>query len=351
MTALKSFDWVILICILLLSGFGAGVIGSVAPEVFLQQAIFYILGLAVFFIFSRIDFRVYSNLRNPIYFLALVLFAITLFLGLETRGAVRWIPLGPFRLQFSEIFKPLLVVAFASILSNQDNRLRSYMLSLVWVAVPLMMVFKQPDLGSTLVYAATFLAMLITSGTNLIYLTFSFLGFGFLTPLIWKFLADYQKNRILSFFSPHIDPLGASYNSIQAVITVGSGMLFGRGLGRGTQSHLAFLPERHTDFVFASLAEEMGFVGAISVLVIYFVLIWRIFFVAGRTDSLDAKLICTGIGVMLLSQVFINVGMNVGIVPVTGITLPLLSYGGSSVFSTMIALGIVENIARSRGMG
>lgn len=345
MTSLKSFDWAILISILLLSGFGAAIIGSVAPEVFLQQAVFYIVGLAVFFVFSRLDFRIYGNLRKLIYFSALALFAFTLFLGLETRGSVRWIPLGPFRLQFSEIFKPLLVVAFASFLTNRDNKLLSYLLSLAWIAIPTFLVFKQPDLGSAVVFGMAFLAMLISSGVKITYLAATFLGFGLVAPLIWKILADYQRNRILSFISPHVDPLGASYNSIQAAITVGSGMIFGRGLGHGTQSHLNFLPERHTDFVFASLAEELGIVGAMAVLLIYFVLIWRVFFIASRTDSFEAKLICTGIGVMLLAQVFINVGMNIGIVPVTGITLPLVSYGGSSVLSTMIALGIVENIA------
>ena len=336
----------ILICILLLSGLGAAIIGSVAHEVLLQQMVFYLVGLALFFLLSRVDYRIYNSLGKIIYLLAIVLLGITLLLGLESRGAARWISVGPFRLQFSEILKPFLVAAFAFSLPT-----RRYLSSLFWIAVPIFLVFKQPDLGSSVVYFAGFLAMIIASGTNIIYLALSLLGFGVTAPLVWKLLADYQKNRILSFLSPHIDPLGASYNAIQAIITVGSGMLFGRGLGRGTQSHLAFLPERHTDFVFASLAEEMGFVGAAVLLVVYFLLIWRIFSIAGRTESEAAKLICVGIGVMLLVQVFISVGMNLGIVPVTGITLPLISYGGSSVLATMLALGIVENIASSREIG
>ncbi len=345
----KSFDWPILIYILIICGFGAAINSSVAHEVLLQQIIFYVVGLGVFFLCSRIDYRIYNSLGKIIYILAAVLLGITLLLGLETRGAMRWIPLGPFRLQFSEIFKPLLVTSFASFLLNRNrNKFTSYLVSLLWISFPTLLVFKQPDLGSSLVYIAGFFAMIITSGTNIIYLVISFFGFGITTPLVWKFLADYQKNRILSFLSPHIDPLGASYNSIQAVITVGSGMLFGRGLGRGTQSHLAFLPERHTDFVFASLAEEMGFVGSAVLLAVYFLLIWRIFSVASQTKSPEARLICIGIGVMILVQVFISVGMNLGIVPVTGITLPLVSYGGSSVLATMIALGIIENIASSK---
>lgn len=345
----KSFDWVILICVLIISGFGAAIISSVAHEVLLSQIVFYILGLGLFLLFSRIDYRVYTSLSKVIYIAAIVLFSITLLLGLESRGAIRWIPIGPFRLQFSEIFKPLLIVSFATLLTRYEKwNVKRYLMSLIWIAVPLFLVFRQPDLGSTMIYAVSFLVMLLASGTSLTYLLISVLGLGLTLPLVWRFLAEYQKNRILSFISPHVDPLGASYNSIQALITVGSGMFWGRGLGRGTQSHLSFLPERHTDFVFASLSEEMGFVGAVILLSVYFFLIWRVFSVASQVESKLPKLICVGIGVMLLSQVFINVGMNIGIVPVTGITLPLVSYGGSSVLATMIALGMVENIVSSR---
>lgn len=345
----KSFDWIILICILLISGFGTVIISSIAPEVLTSQIIFYVFGLGIFFFFSRFDYHVFESIDKLIYVAAIILFGITLFLGLESHGAIRWIPIGPFRLQFSEIFKPLLVVAFASFLISRDaSRFRNYALLLVVIGIPILLVFKQPDLGSAVIFAVGFFAMLAASGTTFLYLIISFLALVGVAPLVWKFMADYQKNRILSFLSPHLDPLGTSYNSIQALITVGSGMFFGRGLGRGTQSHLAFLPERHTDFVFASLSEEMGFIGSASLLVIYFVLIWRIFSIASETSSRQGRLICIGIGAMLLTQIFISVGMNIGLVPVTGITLPLVSYGGSSVLSTMMALGIVENIVSSR---
>lgn len=348
---MKHFDWSILISALIICGFGTAIISSVAHDTLVPQAAFYAIGLGLFFLFSRIDHRIYDNLGRVIYALAIALFAITLLLGLESRGAIRWIPVGPFRLQFSEIFKPFLICAFAFFLGNHDGKkLRVYILSLAWVALPMVLVFKQPDLGSTIVYATSFLAMLLASGTSFGHLLLSFLGLGLSLPVVWRFLADYQKNRILSFISPHVDPLGASYNSIQAVISVGSGMFFGRGLGRGTQSQLNFLPERHTDFVFASLSEEMGFVGATALLAVYFFLIWRIFSIAGQTNSAPARYICLGIGIMLLTQVFINVGMNIGILPVTGITLPLVSYGGSSVLATMIGLGIVENIASAHEM-
>ncbi|MCL4389905.1 MAG: rod shape-determining protein RodA [Patescibacteria group bacterium] len=342
---MKSLDWPILVLTLILCGFGAAIIGSVAPEVLLPQILFYLVGLGLFFVISNLDFRIYASFGKLIYIAAIVLLSITLFIGLETRGAVRWIPLGPFRLQFSEILKPFLIVSFASFLSSG----KSYFKSLIWIAIPLGLIFKQPDLGSALVYAIAFGAMILSSGINLIYPLLCAVGAALAAPLGWNFLAQYQRQRILTFLNPGADPLGASYNSIQSLITVGSGMFFGKGLGQGTQSHLSFLPERHTDFVFASLAEEMGFVGATILLGAFFLLLWRIFKIAGSCKDKTARLAVLGIGAMLLAQIFVNVGMNLAILPVTGITLPLVSYGGSSVLATMISLGMVAGLAKDRG--
>ncbi len=342
----------ILISILLLSGIGGAIIGSVANEVLGSQIVFYFIGLISFFLFSRIDYRIYPGLWKLIYISSLALLSLTLFIGLESRGATRWIPIGPFHLQFSEIFKPLLLVAFSSFLVNQqeNNKFRNFIKAIVWISLPIFLIFRQPDLGSTIIYAVIFLVLLLVSGVNIKYLLISILCLGLLAPVGWHFLADYQKSRIQTFVSPHTDPLGASYNSIQAKITIGSGMVFGKGLGRGSQSQLSFLPERHTDFVFASFAEETGFIGSTALLCIYFLLIWRVFSIGSKCESDLAKLICAGVGSMLLAQVFINVGMNIGLLPVTGITLPLVSYGGSSIIATMISLGIVENIASSANL-
>jgi len=345
-----SFDWVILICILVLCGFGAAIIGSVAPLLLLSQLTFYVGGLIVFFIVSRIDYHLYADLSRPIYLVSFILLIITLIIGFESRGAVRWIPLGPFNLQFSEILKPFLIAAFAGVLSkNQhDYRFSDFLFHCLWFLVPTFLVLKQPDLGSAIVYTLAFLSMIIAAGGKLSYLVASIFPSFLALPIFWHFLADYQKARIFSFFNPQADPLGASYNAIQAVVSVGSGLLFGRGLGRGTQSHLSFLPERHTDFIFASLAEELGFVGAVAVLLALFILVWRILSAASRGVDLLARTMAAGIAVLLLTQLFINIGMNVGLVPVTGITLPLISYGGSSVLSTMIGLGIIENIIKRK---
>ena len=348
MKSVISLDWVIFVCAVLLSGFGAAVIGSVAAQVLFAQVAFYLVGLVLFFVFSRIDYRLYGVLAKPIYFAALLLLAVTLAIGLESRGAVRWISVGPLRLQFSEILKPFLVAAFAARMAKVDVRsLRQFLVNCLWVAVPVFLVLKQPDLGSAMVYFSAFAALIFAAGTNLSFLLASVFSSVAVIPVVWHFLAGYQRSRILSFLEPQTDPLGASYNAIQALISVGSGSLLGKGLGRGTQSHLYFLPEHHTDFIFASLAEEMGFVGAAAVVVTFFVLCWRLLVITTKCPDQAGRLTALGIGILIITQLFVNVGMNIGIVPVTGITLPLISYGGSSVISTMIGLGIVENIVLS----
>jgi rod shape determining protein RodA len=189
--------------------------------------------------------------------------------------------------------------------------------------------------------------MLLGGGMNLSYLISLVLGVLLLSPLGWRFLASYQRDRILTFINPRHDPLGIGYNAIQSAIAVGSGLLFGRGLGRGVQSQLQFLPERHTDFIFASFSEAFGFLGTVFLLLIFFLLLRRILLIAHSALNNFESLIALGVFAILLSQVFINSGMNLGILPITGVTLPLVSYGGSSLISTMVLLGIVNAIHRN----
>lgn len=342
-----SLDWTIPVLILLLQGLGAAIIGSVSPDLLGAQLGFYLLGWGLFFFFCRLDLSVVFHLKWHIYFAAILLLLITMIIGVESRGATRWINIGPFRAQFSELLKPFLIASFAVLISQ--NKLRGFGLikCLVIIVVPVLLVLRQPDLGSAIVYFVAVLSMLFVGGLPVGYIVFGVVSLLAALPFGWHFLADYQKQRIEVFLGSSVDPLGTSYNTIQAMIAVGSGMLLGRGLGRGTQSQLLFLPEHHTDFVFASLSEELGFLGAFSLVLIYFLLIWKGTKIIMKTTNPVHRLLGSGIVAMLFAQVFVNVGMNLGIVPVTGITLPLVSYGGSSVLATMMILGMLENIGQA----
>ncbi|MEK7565832.1 MAG: rod shape-determining protein RodA [Patescibacteria group bacterium] len=345
----KNFDWIIVVCVLVLAGFSLTVIFSIFPGLFLAQLIFFIFSFLVFFFFSQIDHRLYQALWLPIYFVSCILLLVIFVVGIESRGAIRWIEIGNFRLQFSELLKPFFITSLAAVLIQfPPKNLKNFLFSCSFFLVPFFLVFRQPDLGSAIVYILSFGGLVFVSGISLSYILASIFIILSSAPLLWNFLKDYQKTRLLSFFNPGQDPLGSSYNAIQAVIAVGSGMIFGKGLGRGTQSHLNFLPERHTDFIFASLAEEFGYVGVLLILVTYFIIFLRIFKLIQMSSDKYTILLLTGFLFILLSQFFINIGMNIGLLPITGITLPLISYGGSSILATMIMLGIIESIAKEQ---
>jgi rod shape determining protein RodA len=339
----KNFDFIILFAVLIIATFGLIMVWSLVPSLFSQQLVFVIVGLGLFFFISNIDLRIFQNFSKIIYIFSMIFLFSTFVLGEVTRGSIRWIPIGNYSIQPSEIVKPLLIIFFASLVAQRNEIKIRYLFSILFFAsIPLILIFKQPDLGSTLILAAIISGILLAGGITKKQLAF-FLGSALtIVPFFWFFLHDYQKNRILSFLNPYIDPLGTGYNLIQAVIAVGSGQLFGRGLGRGTQSHLAFLPERHTDFMFASLSEEFGFIGSMVLLILFLILLLRILKHAQNSHSRFAGLVCIGVFSMIGFQILVNVGMNMGIMPITGIPLPLISYGGSSAWATMISLGLVE---------
>ena len=235
------------------------------------------------------------------------------------------------------------MVAFLS--ENPITNLPSLLKPILLLFPFIFLIFKQPDLGNVLVYLSILASLIILSGISWVYILLSFLGITGLLPFFWFILKDYQKQRLLSFLNPQQDPIGAGYNSLQAVIAIGSGKIMGMGLGRGTQSRLMFLPEYHTDFVFASLGEVLGFLGGALVILLYLFLLYKILIIAINTENIFGKFIILGVFAQLFSQVFINLGMNLGLLPITGITLPLISYGGSSIISTFIDLGLVISVA------
>lgn len=345
MRIFRNFDWVLLFLILGIAFLGIIILKSIVPSLVIQQLIWLGLGLFLFFIFSQIDYQNYRRFAWIFYFASIFFLLITFILGRTIRGSIRWLEIGGVSLQPSEMVKPFLVLFFANFFSQDETiNLKKVLYAFFLLIIPTALIFLQPDLGSSLIVIAFWLGIVLAKGikTKWLFGAGSFLIL--FLPLSWRFLQDYQKQRISTFLNPQLDPLGSGFNVIQSVIAIGSGQFFGRGLGRGTQSHLRFLPERHTDFIFASLSEELGFLGTFILLSLFFFLLWRILNLAKNSREQFAYLIYIGVFSLLFSQIIINLGMNLGILPVTGITLPLISYGGSSLVSTMIALGIIMSI-------
>ncbi len=339
-------DLFITIPILLLLTLSVVVIFTSDPPLAIQQLVIGLVGLAIYWILSFVNVEYHASYVWALYAVTLILLIIVLILGFETRGSVRWIPLGPIRLQPSELAKPMLIIFLANFWQDKIPSWRNIFRSLLLISPVLGLVFIQPDLGTTIVLMVIWLVILIGANISAIKLVLLGSFAGFLAPIAWVFLKDYQKNRIFSFINPELDPLGVGYNVIQSMIAVGSGGLQGRGLGRGSQSRLQFLPEYRTDFIFASIAEELGFIGSMIVLVLYSLLVARIFKVLTGKVSKFGSLVCLGVLGMIILQTVVNIGMNIGIMPITGITLPFLSYGGSSLLITLISLGFVASVSR-----
>ncbi len=319
-----------------------------------RQSIYAVVGIALMLGVARIDYSRFRELRVGIYTAMIGLIVLVLMLGEATRGSRRWIELPFFTFQPSELGKVLLVVALAAFVIDRSRRVSERQRTLRILALglfPAVLVFLQPDLGTALVYAVVTLAVLFIAGVR--WTHFAALG-GVAAGLVaivlviapalgTPILADYQQDRLTAFLHPSDDPADSSYQINQALIAVGSGGKTGRG-DDATQTQEGFLPERHTDFIFAVVGERFGFVGAAFLLSLYALLIWRALRIMTLSKNLYGSMIAGGIAAMLMFQVFVNVGMNLGIMPITGIPLPLMSSGGSSVIVTFLALGLLQSI-------
>ncbi len=321
---------------------GAGL----APEVG-AHAVATLIGVALLVVVTLIDYRWWRSLWWLAY-LAAIAFLVLVIVSGETRyGAQRWVGIAGIPFQPSEFVKLACIIALARILADhaRDGRhLRGFALSLILLVPLLLLIYQQPDLATALVLAAIWLGMTLVAGVPLWMLIASLLAPVVAWPLIWQLLRDYMRQRIMLFLSPDSDPLGAGYNMIQARISIGSGGWWGRGLGEGTQTQLSFLRVRHTDFIFAVVGEELGFFGAIGVLVAYAWLILRCLAAVTGTTDIFGRLLATGVATMLLFEIFVNVGVNLGLVPVAGIPLPFLSYGRSALLANFLALGLVQSV-------
>jgi rod shape determining protein RodA len=346
-------DWITALILLCLGSFGLFILLTIGPSYFVPQLLYIIVGFALLFGISYVDPVILWWFAPVGYVLSNIFLALS-YLGPHIRGATRWIVVFGAQIQPSEFVKPFLLLAFAHFMTQYSPRkLGNVPRLLVLFIIPFLLVLRQPDLGTSLVYAGFWGSMLLAAGLNV----WIFFGVGvfisFMLPFIWSHLQSYQQSRILTFLNPSLDPKGAGYNALQAMIAVGSGQWFGRGLGRGTQSHLRFLPEFHTDFIFATLVEELGFLGGTLLLAGYAYLLYRIISPVIRGILTDTRVFIYSFGLfaMLLSQIFINVGMNMGLIPITGITLPFVSYGGSSILSTAVSFGLLWALGRSTDEG
>lgn len=332
---------------LVLSGFSLIVLGSISQSALTHQLLFLLTAVVIWYAVSRLDYRLLRSFTWVWYATANILLGLTLILGTAVRGSTRWINLGPVQFQPSEFAKPLIIIFFASFLTRYPPaKTRNFFLALIVAILPLFLIYRQPDLGSSLIVAVAVVSMIFSAGSAWYYILGLIGVTAIIMPAVWTILQPYQQQRVTSFLNPSSDPLGSGYNAIQSLIAVGSGMLIGKGLGQGSQSQLQFLPERQTDFIFAVISEEFGFLGSIIVVICYAILLYAILSISQRAKDSLGSLVCIGVFTLLLVQVFINIGMNTGIVPITGITLPLVSAGGSSVITTSILLGLVASVAR-----
>lgn len=345
-----NVDWIDAVALGCIGVFGLFLLLTIQQTLFIQQCIYFVLAIILIIAISRIDARLIEWFAPFGYILAVLLLIVS-YIGPTIRGATRWIMVAGVQLQPSELVKPILLLFYSWVMTKYPPRnVRFVWLHMILFIIPFALVFRQPDLGSSIVYAVLWLSMMIAAGFPIgIVVVAASLG-SLLLPGLWHVLHQYQRDRIMTFLNPALDPKGAGYNALQSMIAVGSGQFIGRGLGRGTQSHLRFLPEYHTDFIFATLVEELGFVGGFALLFGYAVLLWRIIepLIKGSVLSLFPFLYSVGLFSMLLTQIIINTGMNMGIIPITGITLPFVSYGGSSLLSIGLSFGILWSLRRIR---
>lgn len=348
---LYKFDWILVcvIALLLLVGLLAlySLSASGGTDYFLKQSIFAGLGLVVMLFVASLDYRHIQKYSTTLYFLTAAVLLGVLFFGTTVRGTAGWLSFGIFQVQPVEIAKVTLIIFLASFISKKKSELGEWtrvIASLILSTILIFLVLRQPDLGSSLVLSAIWVGMIVASGLRAKhFLVLALLG-SLLAAGSWFLLADYQKARINTFLDPESDPQGSGYNVIQAIVAVGSGGISGKGLGYGSQSQLSFLPEKHTDFIFAVIAEELGLAGAVFVIALYGLLLYRIRSIGIAASDNFGYLLSLGVMIMVFSQVLVNVGMNVGLLPVTGLPAPFLSYGGSSLLSLFASVGLLLSV-------
>jgi rod shape determining protein RodA len=354
---LLQLNWFLVLLLIVVAGIGFAMLYSAAGGKMdpwaSRQMIRFGVGVGVMLIIAMVDLRFWLRYAYLIYLAALLLLVAVELMGFVGMGARRWLDLGPFQLQPSEIMKIALVLALAryyhGLTMDDVPRLRSAIVPLLLIGLPVALVLRQPDLGTAVLLSLMGMAMLFAAGERIWKFVLAFAAVVASIPLAWKFmLHEYQQQRVLTFLNPERDPLGAGYHITQSKIAFGSGSVFGKGFIRGTQSHLSFLPERHTDFIFTMLAEEFGLVGSLSLLGFYLVIVGYGVVIAVAARSHFGRLLAIGITTTFFLYIFINMAMVMGLIPVVGVPLPLVSYGGTSMMSLMIGFGLILSVSIHR---
>ena len=357
----RNFDWWLAAAVFVLTLFGLSALYSVdlgrvdsGLLDFKKQLVFFSIGIFLMFFIGRFNYVFWRSLSRPFYIFNLLLLVAVLFFGVIVRGTRGWFYVFGLSFQPVELMKLSLILLLALFISRRTDRFKSFEFilgSAILTITPVILVILQPDFGSALLLFATWFILILASGLRRSHLLILFLSFVFIFFIGWfGFFKDYQKERFLTFLDPSRDPLHRGYNITQSIIAVGSGQWLGRGLGYGSQSQLRFLPETKTDFIFAVIAEELGFVGAGLVLILFLLLFYRLLNIAANARDDFGLFTVLGVLAIFVLQFTINVGMNIGLLPVTGITLPFLSAGGSSLVVNFLLIGVVQSIARARSV-
>jgi len=359
---IQNFDWVLLLLLILMAAISVlNLYSATYPirnmggsQIFVKQIYWFSIGIAVFFLMTTFNYFVLERLAYPAYLFSICLLIFVLLMGKVTSGSQRWLSLGAISFQPSEVAKIALVMVLAKFFSKkggyQEYRLRDLWQPFLLLAIPCALILKEPDLGTALLLLVVSFSMILFVKVHWKSLLILLISAVAITPFVWFKLEEYQRMRILSFLRPDMDPLGSGYHINQSKIAIGSGLFWGKGFLKGTQTRLHFLPEQHTDFAFSVLAEEWGFVGATLLILLYLLLILRVLNIARNSKDKFGSMLAIGFVAIIFWQVVINVGMVTGLLPVVGIPFLLFSYGGSSLVSTMTAMGLLMNIGMRRFM-
>lgn len=343
--SIHRVDFSLLIPSILLVSFSLATLLSIDASLFRQQLTFLIIGIFFYFLFLNIDYKFFTLYPKAIYLLIIVGFLIVLTFGTVVNGSKSWLVFFGIHLQIEEFLKLFFIVVIANFLSFSNFSTVQKYLGAIAITIPILfLILRQPDTGTALMYIVTFGGMLLMYSFPFYLYLITLLFLIAPMPIIISVLKPYQKERLTTLINLTADPFGSSYNAIQALISIGSGGLFGKGLGEGTQSVLRFLPERQTDFIFASISEGLGFFGGISIICLLCFLLYRIYRVSRSVDDTYPYLIVMGVFFLLLVQTVTNIGMNMGMMPIIGVTLPFVSYGGSSLVTNFMLLGLVSSI-------